>query len=140
MTRGLWLGSNNPTQAKRRLEWATQALLGHFFPLLAAGKSAAPNDTAEGTIDLVQPLRRSESFSERQVSSSQKRDVGGRIIRPLMSESEEVTMLLSALTKGEDGAASKLMPVVYAELRRLAGSYMRRERKRSYFAGYRSGA
>ena len=37
-------------------------------------------------------------------------------------------MLLSALTKGEDGAASKLMPVVYAELRRLAGSYMRRER------------
>ena len=50
------------------------------------------------------------------------------MVRPLMSESQEVTMLLSALTKGEDGAASKLMPVVYAELRRLAGSYMRRER------------
>jgi len=50
------------------------------------------------------------------------------MVRPPMSESQEVTMLLSALTKGEDGAASKLMPVVYAELRRLAGSYMRRER------------
>src|SRR5271155_3266140 len=45
-----------------------------------------------------------------------------------MSESQEVTMLLSALTNGEDGAASKLIPVVYDELRRLAGSYMRRER------------
>ena len=37
-------------------------------------------------------------------------------------------MLLSALTNGEDGAASKLIPLVYDELRRLAGSYMRRER------------
>jgi len=45
-----------------------------------------------------------------------------------MSESQEVTLLLSALTRGDDGAASKLIPVVYAELRRLAGSYMRRER------------
>jgi RNA polymerase sigma-70 factor, ECF subfamily len=45
-----------------------------------------------------------------------------------MSESQEVTMLLSALTNGEDGAAAKLIPVVYDELRRLAGSYMRRER------------
>ncbi|MGA2534957.1 MAG: sigma-70 family RNA polymerase sigma factor [Terracidiphilus sp.] len=45
-----------------------------------------------------------------------------------MSESQEVTLLLSALTHGDEGAASKLMPVVYNELRRLAGSYMRRER------------
>ena len=37
-------------------------------------------------------------------------------------------MLLSALTNGEEGAASKLIPMVYDELRRLAGSYMRRER------------
>jgi RNA polymerase sigma-70 factor, ECF subfamily len=48
--------------------------------------------------------------------------------RPAMSENNEVTVLLSALTRGEDGAASKLMPMVYEELRRLAGSYMRRER------------
>lgn len=45
-----------------------------------------------------------------------------------MSENQEVTLLLSALTRGDDGAASKLIPVVYGELRRLAGSYMRRER------------
>jgi RNA polymerase sigma-70 factor, ECF subfamily len=45
-----------------------------------------------------------------------------------MSESQEVTLLLSALTRGDDGAASKLIPVVYDELRRLAGGYMRRER------------
>lgn len=45
-----------------------------------------------------------------------------------MSESPDVTLLLSALARGDDGAASKLMPVVYNELRRLAGSYMRRER------------
>jgi RNA polymerase sigma-70 factor, ECF subfamily len=45
-----------------------------------------------------------------------------------MSESQEVTLLLSALTRGDDGASAKLIPVVYDELRRLAGSYMRRER------------
>jgi RNA polymerase sigma-70 factor (ECF subfamily) len=45
-----------------------------------------------------------------------------------MSESPDVTLLLSALARGDNGAASKLMPVVYDELRRLAGSYMRRER------------
>jgi RNA polymerase sigma factor (TIGR02999 family) len=45
-----------------------------------------------------------------------------------MGENPDVTLLLSALTRGDDGAASKLIPVVYAELRRLAGSYMRKER------------
>src|SRR5208282_811991 len=45
-----------------------------------------------------------------------------------MSENQDVTRLLSALTRGDDGAATKLIPVVYDELRRLAGSYMRRER------------
>jgi RNA polymerase sigma factor (TIGR02999 family) len=45
-----------------------------------------------------------------------------------MSENQEVTLLLSALTRGDNGAATKLIPVVYDELRRLAGSYMRRER------------
>jgi RNA polymerase sigma-70 factor, ECF subfamily len=45
-----------------------------------------------------------------------------------MSESTDVTILLSALTRGDDDAASKLIPAVYDELRRLAGSYMRRER------------
>ena len=45
-----------------------------------------------------------------------------------MTESQEVTLLLSALTRGDEGAASKLIPAVYDELRRLAGSYMRRER------------
>jgi RNA polymerase sigma factor (TIGR02999 family) len=41
---------------------------------------------------------------------------------------EDVTALLAQLTKGNEEAASKLIPLVYAELRRLAGSYMRRER------------
>jgi RNA polymerase sigma factor (TIGR02999 family) len=45
-----------------------------------------------------------------------------------MSENQEVTLLLSALTRGDEGAASNLIPVVYDELRKLAGSYMRRER------------
>ena len=45
-----------------------------------------------------------------------------------MSENQEVTLLLSALTRGDEGAASNLIPVVYDELRRLASSYMRRER------------
>jgi RNA polymerase sigma-70 factor (ECF subfamily) len=51
-----------------------------------------------------------------------------KIILPAMSENQDVTLLLSALTRGDEAAASKLIPVVYNELRRLAGSYMRRER------------
>jgi len=46
-----------------------------------------------------------------------------------MSENQDVTLLLSALTRGDEDAAAKLIPVVYDELRRLAGSYMRRERE-----------
>jgi RNA polymerase sigma factor (TIGR02999 family) len=41
---------------------------------------------------------------------------------------EDVTILLAELTKGNKEAASKLIPMVYDELRRLAESYMRRER------------
>jgi RNA polymerase sigma-70 factor, ECF subfamily len=48
---------------------------------------------------------------------------------PSMSEVQEVTMLLSALSKGDAQAADRLVPLVYGELRRLAASYMRRERE-----------
>jgi RNA polymerase sigma-70 factor, ECF subfamily len=41
---------------------------------------------------------------------------------------KDVTILLADATKGDQEAASKLLPLVYAELRRLAGRYMRRER------------
>jgi|SRR5208283_1060815 len=41
---------------------------------------------------------------------------------------EDVTILLAELTKGNKQAASQLIPLVYDELRRLAGRYMRRER------------
>jgi RNA polymerase sigma factor (TIGR02999 family) len=41
---------------------------------------------------------------------------------------EDVTVLLTELTKGNEEAASKLIPLVYTELRRLASGYMRRER------------
>jgi hypothetical protein len=41
---------------------------------------------------------------------------------------EDVTVLLAELTKGNKTAASKLITVVYDELRRLAGGYIRRER------------
>jgi RNA polymerase sigma-70 factor (ECF subfamily) len=40
----------------------------------------------------------------------------------------DVTVLLSELQKGDPAAASKLIPLVYNELRRLAGHYMRQER------------
>jgi RNA polymerase sigma-70 factor (ECF subfamily) len=46
-----------------------------------------------------------------------------------MSDSQDVTVLLSSLTKGDPDAASRLMPLIYDELRRLAASYMRRERE-----------
>lgn len=40
----------------------------------------------------------------------------------------EVTLLLIELRKGNKNAEAKLMPLVYDELRRIAGAYMRGER------------
>ena len=40
----------------------------------------------------------------------------------------EITQLLAELSKGNRHAEAKLVPLVYNELRRLAGRYMRRER------------
>ena len=42
--------------------------------------------------------------------------------------SAQVTVLLCAINRGDAEAASRLVPLVYRELRRLAASYMRRER------------
>jgi len=44
------------------------------------------------------------------------------------SSRHEVTRLLIRLTDGDDGALGELLPLVYAELRRLAAGYLRRER------------
>jgi RNA polymerase sigma-70 factor (ECF subfamily) len=41
----------------------------------------------------------------------------------------DVTQLLKAMTGGDPAAAEQLLPLVYAELHRLASSYMRRERQ-----------
>ncbi len=46
----------------------------------------------------------------------------------MTDEKGDVTQLLNAMTKGDSGAAEKLLPLVYTELHRLAASYMRRER------------
>lgn len=40
----------------------------------------------------------------------------------------QVTLLLQAMAHGDQRAAEDLLPLVYAELHRLARSYMRRER------------
>jgi RNA polymerase sigma-70 factor (ECF subfamily) len=40
----------------------------------------------------------------------------------------EVTRLLKAMHDGDPGAAEDLLPLVYAELHRIASAYMRRER------------
>jgi RNA polymerase sigma-70 factor, ECF subfamily len=45
-----------------------------------------------------------------------------------MESSTDVTALLSELTKGNPEADPALIPLVYNELRRMAGGYMRRER------------
>src|SRR5262245_49091069 len=40
----------------------------------------------------------------------------------------EITMLLGNASEGDQDAADALLPLVYAELRALAGSYFRRQR------------
>lgn len=42
--------------------------------------------------------------------------------------SEQITSLLVAWTRGEESALTQLTPIVHRELRRLARSYLRRER------------
>jgi len=46
-----------------------------------------------------------------------------------MSTHHEVTEILERVSAGEERALDELLPLVYEELRRLAGSYMRRERE-----------
>jgi RNA polymerase sigma factor (TIGR02999 family) len=44
-----------------------------------------------------------------------------------MAESAHVTQVLQAIARSEEGASEKLLPLVYAELRRLAGARMSHE-------------
>lgn len=44
------------------------------------------------------------------------------------SPTQDVTLLLRAWTGGDEKALDQLLPVLYEELRRTAGAYMRRER------------
>jgi RNA polymerase sigma-70 factor, ECF subfamily len=45
-----------------------------------------------------------------------------------MQPPEGITQLLIDWSKGDQAALERLMPLVYSELRRLAGNYLRRER------------
>jgi len=46
-----------------------------------------------------------------------------------MQSPQNITQLLVDWSKGDQKALDKLMPLVYSELRRLAGNYLRRERQ-----------
>ncbi len=45
----------------------------------------------------------------------------------LMAETQPITLLLQEFADGDKGALDRLMPLVYAELRRLANSFLSRE-------------
>jgi hypothetical protein len=49
-----------------------------------------------------------------------------------MAEPGEVTRLLQELTAGRTGAIDDLLPLVYAEMRRIAARHMRREGERTH--------
>src|SRR6266566_6912875 len=46
-----------------------------------------------------------------------------------LSATHDVTHLLAQWANGDEGALADLTPLVYKELRRLAASYLRKERK-----------
>jgi RNA polymerase sigma factor (TIGR02999 family) len=50
------------------------------------------------------------------------------LVQSSIPAATDVTQILQAWSDGDDTAPDRLMPVVYAELRRLAGDYLRRER------------
>jgi RNA polymerase sigma factor (TIGR02999 family) len=64
---------------------------------------------------------RKKSLFSREVSSI-------ALVPPSTSAVTNVTQILQAWSEGDDTAPERLMPVVYAELRRLAAQYLRRER------------
>src|SRR5512138_1207835 len=45
----------------------------------------------------------------------------------IMAEAADITQVLQAIGRSEEGSADKLLPLVYAELRRLAGARMANE-------------
>jgi RNA polymerase sigma-70 factor, ECF subfamily len=45
-----------------------------------------------------------------------------------MADTSNVSLLLAEIRRGDREALDRLLPLVYAELRRIAGRYMRRER------------
>ncbi len=45
-----------------------------------------------------------------------------------LEDSDDISSLLRAWSEGDQGALQRLIPIVYGELRRLAQSYMNRER------------
>ncbi len=48
--------------------------------------------------------------------------------QPSITVPTDVTQILQAWSEGDESAPDRLMPVVYAELRRLSAEYLRRER------------
>ncbi len=52
----------------------------------------------------------------------------GEILMESRASSGEFTMLLGAAQSGDEAAREALLPLIYEELRRLAGAYMRGER------------
>src|SRR6185369_14484609 len=51
----------------------------------------------------------------------------GAITERIMPEAADITQVLQAIGRSEEGAADKLLPLVYAELRRLAAARMAQE-------------
>src|SRR5438445_12005722 len=46
----------------------------------------------------------------------------------MSAETKQVTLLLAKMHEGDEDAVNQVVPLVYRELRRLAASYLRRER------------
>jgi RNA polymerase sigma factor (TIGR02999 family) len=74
---------------------------------------------------------RSGSRLERSVAIISGRPYTGRVPQPeeaFLSPSRDITALLGAWSRGNRSALNQLLPLVYAELRRIAGRQLRSER------------
>jgi RNA polymerase sigma factor (TIGR02999 family) len=98
------------------------------------GFNARPDQTARLLHQPVSPLTRTLSASCRRIV---RRSIRARQYNPAVSEGatesastpvDEISQLLRAWSDGDQLALDELTPIVYAELRRLAHRYMRRER------------
>lgn len=129
-------GLSTPPAGGKRRETITAS---EDRPQAIANHKHAKRDPSSGPVarqsQIPSPLRYNENpfgggagpaeFSARALTHAPNRRRRNAAVTVSDSPTQQATIVLSELTRGDSSAAERLLPLVYAELRSLAGSYFR---------------